>query len=176
MKIPLAVMTALMAGTLVAQAPNPSGTGQTGGADQSGSAPARSQSRSTAAQSRSERRANWVVQELTRELNLTPDQQSQIRGIFADAHKNQQALEPKIRQEHLALKSAVKSGNDAEIDRILESNSQLNTQLLSMHVKAMAKAYKVFTPEQQTKFDQMDRNWFGLRGHAAGSEKPSGGE
>jgi len=165
-----------MAGTLVAQAPNSSGAGQTG-ADQNAPAQTRSQNRPATTQNRAERRTNWMVRQLTNELNLTTDQQSQVRNIFAEAHKSQQALEPKIREEHLALKSAVKSGNDAEIDRILQSNSQLNTQLQAAHIKAMAKVYKILTPDQQTKFDQMDSSWFGGPGkHAAASEKPSGGE
>ena len=120
-----------------------------------------------AAQSQTrEYRSGYMVRYLSKQLNLTPDQQAQARRIFADTRKSSEALMPKIREEHEALNAAVKTGNDHEIDRILQQNSQLNSDFEAMHVKAMAKVYQTLTSDQKAKFDQLGSRWVGAGHHA----------
>ena len=59
-----------------------------------------------------------MVARLTRQLNLTPDQQNHARSIFADARKQAQSLAPKLRGERQAMSAAIKSDNEAQIDQI----------------------------------------------------------
>jgi len=153
MKKTLTLLIAGMAGTLMAQ------TSTQASPNQSGTSSAQAQSR--------QRRSDFMVQHLTNQLNLTSDQQTRVRKIFVDSRKNSEAIMPKIREEHEALTSAVKSGNDHEIDRILQQNSQVNADFEANHVKAMAKVYQLLTPEQKTRFDQMDSRWFSRERHGA---------
>jgi Spy/CpxP family protein refolding chaperone len=155
MKVPLVFLAIAMAGTLAAQ---------------QGTQPSSNQNYSNQKYSnRTEatKRSDYISEHLAKELNLTPDQQTKVRAIFADTHQRAQALEPKMREEREALKTAVKAGNDREIDRILQQNSQLNADFEAMHVKAMAKVYAMLTPDQKTKFDQLDHGWFGPAQHGA---------
>ena len=148
MKPLITFLTIVMAGALYAQQPAPSG----------GNPP------STTRQQSAARRSNHGAR-LTRALNLTPDQQTKVKAIFADARQRREALAPKMREERAALKTAVQKGDDREIDRILHQNAQLNADVRALHVKAMAKVYALLTPDQKTKFDQMGAGRFGRERH-----------
>jgi Spy/CpxP family protein refolding chaperone len=144
MKIPLTFLTILMAGTLGAQQSTPSG-----------------ENPSTTTGERAPRRSHNATRHLSRELNLTPDQQTKVKAIFADARQRGEALAPKMHEERAALKTALKKGDDREIDRILHQDAQLNADFRAVHVKAMAKVYAILTPDQKTKFDQLRAPGFG---------------
>jgi Spy/CpxP family protein refolding chaperone len=99
-----------------------------------------------------------MVSRLTKRLNLTPDQQTQARSIFGDAHKQAQALAPKLRGERQAMSAAIKSDNEASIDQIARQDAQLNSQARAIHAKAMAKFYSTLTADQKAKFDATSMN------------------
>jgi Spy/CpxP family protein refolding chaperone len=141
-------LTIAMAGALFAQQTAPSG----------GNPPTTTRQQSAA------RRSNHAAR-LTRALNLTPDQQTKVKAIFADARQRREALAPKMREERAALKTAVQNGNDREIDRIVHQNAQLNADVRALHVKAMAKVYALLTPDQKAKFDQLRASRFGRERH-----------
>jgi Spy/CpxP family protein refolding chaperone len=155
MKVPLAFLAIIMAGTLAAQQTPQSGSNQN------------YSNQKYSNQTQATKGPDYISEHLAKELSLTPDQQTKVRAIFADTHQSAQALEPKMREERDALKMAVKAGNDYEIDRIIQQNSQLNAEFEAMHVKAMAKVYALLTPAQKTKFDQLDHGWFGPAQHGA---------
>jgi Spy/CpxP family protein refolding chaperone len=148
MKLPLAFTALAIAGTLAAQNPLPPGHPLAGGQAQTGERFGR-------------RGGDFFVQRLTRELALTPDQQMKVRQIFADTRKSAEALNPKMGEQHAALRAAIKANNDAEIDRIIHDNCGMIADFHALHAKAMAKVYQLLTPTQKTKFDQMDMRWFG---------------
>jgi Spy/CpxP family protein refolding chaperone len=154
MKLPLAFLPIVVAGTLAAQQSTQPGSNQNSNQKYSN-------------QTQATKGPDYISEHLAKDLNLTPDQQTKVRAIFADTHQRAQALEPKMREEREALKTAVKAGDDREIDRILHQNAQLNADFQAMHVKAMAKVYAMLTPEQKTKFDQLDSGWFGPAHHGA---------
>ena len=153
MKIPLTFLALLMAGTLGAQQSTPSGVNP-----------------STTTGERAPRRPHYA-EHLSRELNLTPDQQTKVKSIFADARQRREALAPKMREERAALKTAIKKGDDREIDRVLHQDAQLNADFRAVHIKAMAKVYAILTPDQKTKFDQLGAASFGRPRH--GGAKPA---
>jgi Spy/CpxP family protein refolding chaperone len=96
-----------------------------------------------------------MVDRLSSRLNLTADQQSQAKAIFGKARADERAFQPKLKQERVALRSAIKSDNEAQIDQILAQDSQLNAQARAIHAKAMAKFYQILNPAQRTQFDHM---------------------
>ena len=146
MKLPLAFTAVAIAGTLAAQTPAAPATGGTPRAQVG---------------ERGGVRSDFFVQRLTRELSLTPDQQTKVRQIFADTRRSAEALSPKMGEQHAALRAAIKANNDAEIDRIIHDNCGMIADFHALHAKAMAKVYQLLTPTQKTKFDQMDMRWFG---------------
>ena len=105
-----------------------------------------------------------MVARLSQRLNLTADQQTQARAIFKQARADAKALSPKLRNERVALRTAIKSDNEPQIDRILNQDSQLNVQAKAIHAKAMAKFYQTLNPDQKAKFDHM-----GMRHRKAGA-------
>jgi periplasmic protein CpxP/Spy len=126
----------LIASTAVAQTPAP--------ADQ-------------ATQMKSHRRAMGGPQlgRLTRQLNLTVDQQNQARSIFQAARAQAKSAAPQVRAERQQMSDAIKSGNEAQIDRLAQQNAQLSSSNRAIHAKAMAKFYSMLTPDQKTKFDTL---------------------
>ena len=155
MKVPLAFLPIVVAGTLAAQQSTQPGSNQN------------YSNQRYSNQTQATKGPDYISEHLAKELNLTPDQQTKVRAIFADTHQRAQALEPKMREEREALKMAVKTGNDREIDHVLQQNAQLNADFQAMHVKAMAKVYAMLTSEQKIKFDQLDSEWFGPAHHGA---------
>ena len=95
-----------------------------------------------------------MMQRLTAQLNLTPDQQAQAHAIFKNSRQQAQALRPQLQQERQAMSNAVKSDNEAQIDQLTQQNSQLNGQLRAIHAKARAQFYALLTPAQKTTYDQ----------------------
>jgi Spy/CpxP family protein refolding chaperone len=96
-----------------------------------------------------------MVHRLSMRLKLTADQQNQARAIFKQSRADAKSLSPKLRNERVALRTAVKTDNEAQIDQILNQDSQLNAQARAIHAKAMAKFYQILSPEQKAKFDHM---------------------
>jgi Spy/CpxP family protein refolding chaperone len=96
-----------------------------------------------------------MVGRLSMRLKLTPGQQNQAQAIFKQSRADAKSLSPNLRDERVALKAAVKTDNEAQIDQILQQNSQLNAQARAIHAKAMAKFYQILTPAQKAKFDRM---------------------
>lgn len=141
MKIPLILVPVLMAGAMMAQ--------QTPAPNQP---PAHRNAHQTAARHRT------MLQRLTARLNLTSDQQSQVKAILKDSRAQAKDLSAKLKDERSALEAAVKSDSSQEIDRITQQNAQVNAQIRAVRAKAMAKIYAVLTPDQKAKIDQrMDR-------------------
>jgi Spy/CpxP family protein refolding chaperone len=113
-----------------------------------------------------------MVARLSARLNLTPDQQNQARTIFKQARAEAKALSPKLHNERVALRTAIKSDNEAQIDRILNQDSQVMVQTRAIHAKAMAKFYQTLNPDQKARFDKMSEH-NAMRRHQ-GAAQPSG--
>jgi Spy/CpxP family protein refolding chaperone len=96
-----------------------------------------------------------MVHRLTRELNLTPDQQTQARKIFEQARQQAQSLNPALRGQRQALSAAIKSDNESQIDQIALQGAQTNARARAIHAKATAKLYSILSPDQKAKFDQV---------------------
>lgn len=120
--------------------------------------PANTQPNTSSKTGQTEHNRPTMMQRLTADLNLTPQQQTQAKQIFDQSREQRRALGPKLREEREAMINAIKTNNVREIDRLTQSNSQLNAQAAGIHAKAMAKFYAILTPEQKTKMDQkLDR-------------------
>jgi Spy/CpxP family protein refolding chaperone len=95
------------------------------------------------------------VQRLSERLNLTPDQQKQIRAMFRGAYAQAKPLRAQLHQERASLAMAVKTDSEQQIDQITRQNADVLAQLQAIHAKTMAKVFSILTPEQKVKFDAM---------------------
>lgn len=110
---------------------------------------------------------------MTARLNLSQDQQTKAHSIFAKAREQEKALQPKLREERMALRTAVKADNEGQIDHILQQNSQLNTQAREIHTKAVAQFYQVLNPSQKAQFDKMAAHRWGNHAKQTGASTES---
>ena len=104
------------------------------------------------------RRAH-MAQRISQYLNLTPDQQAQAKQIMATARQEATPLRQQMKQNREALASAIKSGNDAQIDQVSKAEAPVVSQLTAIRAHAFEKIYAMLTPEQKTKADNI-RQWF----------------
>lgn len=110
------------------------------------------------------RRHAGFGQRMTQALNLTPDQQATAKQVMMQAREQAAPLRQQLKQSREALANAVKSGNDAQIDRITKDQAPLMAQLAAIRAHAFEKIYATLTPEQKTKADTMRQNFMSHRG------------
>ncbi len=125
------ILTAVLAGTLAAQAPP--APGPPSPADH----------------------AQRQVKFLTTMLSLTAAQQQQATTIFTDAATSAAAVHKNMRAARQSLDDAVKSNNSAGIDQTAANIGQLTTQLTSIEAKARAAFFQILTPDQQNKMTEL---------------------
>jgi Spy/CpxP family protein refolding chaperone len=147
-KLPIIALGVLTAGAMLAQKTVPAPTAAPSDQSQQ-QTPAHSQPRQTA--------RNWqdrLLHRLTMRLNLSADQQMQVKGILQQARAENKSLQPQVRQERMQLHAAIKSDSLGQIDQITHQNMDLNSKMEATHVKTIAKIYSILTPDQKAKFDQ----------------------
>lgn len=93
----------------------------------------------------------------TRALNLTDAQQSQIKQIIAN---EKPAMHPLMQQEeqfHQQMMQLATGANfdEAKAQGIAAQEAQTHTQIEVEHAKIISQAYQVLTPDQKTKFAEM---------------------
>jgi Spy/CpxP family protein refolding chaperone len=98
---------------------------------------------------------------LTTLLSLTTSQQQQATTIFTNAASTAQSLHSSMKSAHQALNTAVTSNDAATIESTATTIGNLTAQLTVAQAKADAAFYQILTPEQQTKFAQLES-----QGHA----------
>ena len=88
-------------------------------------------------------------------LNLTPDQKTMAKSIFAQAREQSKPVRMEMRQNREALASAVKSNDKTQIDKLSAERGRLVAKLSADRGEAMAKFYQTLTPAQRAKADAM---------------------
>jgi Spy/CpxP family protein refolding chaperone len=112
---------------------------------------------------------------LARRLSLTSAQQQQATTIFTDTAATEKSVFQQMRTAHASLKAAVEKNDTAAIDQLAGSIGNLTTQLTAAHAKADAAFYQVLTPDQHSRFSQMEEHGPGMgRGMGHGRGGPGG--
>jgi Spy/CpxP family protein refolding chaperone len=89
-------------------------------------------------------------------LGLTDAQKEQIRSITKEAFAGNQTLRTQLKAAHDAEQAAIKAGkSDAELAQLAANSAPLQTQLHATRLQTEAKIYKVLTPDQQAKLNEM---------------------
>jgi Spy/CpxP family protein refolding chaperone len=109
-----------------------------------------------------QRRAHRA-QRMANYLNLTAEQRAQAKIVMGTAREQAKPLREQLKSDRVALRSAIKAGNDAQIDRITKAEAPLIAQLSAIRAHAFEKVYATLTPEQKTKADNMRQNFMSHR-------------
>jgi len=97
------------------------------------------------------------------DLNLTADQQAQIRAAFKAAAEFRTGMVGRGRDLRNQLAAAIKAGDQAKVEKASQDLGELLQQQIAFQAKTIAKVYALLTPEQKTKLDQEVGRSLGLR-------------
>ena len=101
-------------------------------------------------------RGHMDLDRIAQALNLTDSQKEQARTIFQRAHESAQPIRQELKDNREKLSTAAKATNsEADIQKLAEEQGRLLGKLIAIHTEASAKFYRMLTPEQRVKYDQM---------------------
>lgn len=98
-------------------------------------------------------------------LNLTPQQRTQDRAIFQDAHQQAQQVRQQLMQTRHSLRAAIQSDDMNMIKQLSSTEGSEIGQLTAIRSSAMAKAYQNLTPEQKHKVAELEQAHQAAREH-----------
>jgi Spy/CpxP family protein refolding chaperone len=89
-------------------------------------------------------------------LNLTDPQKEQARTIFQHARESALPIRRELKEKREKLFAAAKTTNsEADIQKLAEEQGRLLGKLIAIRTEASAKFYRMLTPEQRVRYDQM---------------------
>lgn len=103
-------------------------------------------------------------QRLTRRLGLNAQQQNTAHTALEEARVILKGSAQQERDLRTQLSTAVKAGNEAEIDRVSRDLSSLHQQRTATEAKAMAKIYGSLSADQKTEMDRVLGRSLGVPG------------
>ena len=90
-------------------------------------------------------------QRLAQTLGLNAEQQNAVHSAMLESHVLGQGLQDKMKIAHDNLTTAIKSGNEDQIDKASADIAALHQQETSIHAKTMSKIYGALSADQKTK-------------------------
>ena len=102
--------------------------------------------------------AQMSERRLTKELGLNAEQSNRINTILQESRVAQQGNRERISTLHTSLATAVKNGDEGQIESITREMGNLHQQELSARAKTWAKVMSTLNAEQKAKLaPRMDR-------------------
>lgn len=102
------------------------------------------------------RHSGWMLRHMTKELNLTADQQTQIKSIMQAQKAKVQPLMQQLRQNEQAQNANITGTFDeAQARTFAGQQAQLMTDLIVERQRTKSQIYAVLTPEQRQKAQQL---------------------
>ncbi len=113
---------------------------------------------------------------LTDRLSLTSAQQTQVTSILSSGDSNDVTARASMKAAHDSLNTAVQANDPAAMEQAATTIGNLTAQSTLARAKTDAAIYKVLTPEQRTKYAQMqaDMGRGGPRGRGGFGGRGSG--
>jgi Spy/CpxP family protein refolding chaperone len=114
---------------------------------------------------------------LTDRLSLTSAQQTQVTAILSSGDANGTTARASMKAAHDSLNAAVQSGDAAAMEQAATTIGSLTAQSTLTRAKTDAAIYKLLTPDQRTKYAQMqaDMGRGGPRGRGGRGGEEGGG-
>jgi periplasmic protein CpxP/Spy len=102
------------------------------------------------------RHSGWMLKHMTKALNLTEAQQTQIKGIMADGKTRTMPLMQQLRQNEQAQNANINGTfNEEQARAFAGKQAQLTTDLIVEKQRTRSQIYAVLTPEQRQKAQQL---------------------
>ena len=111
---------------------------------------------------------------LTQQLGLNAEQQNKVHTAIEEARVVQQGLAQKEGDARTRLATAVRAGNEAQIDSISQELSQLNQQRTAARAKSIAKVYATLNADQKTRIEGQLNRELGVPGIGRGAGRGPG--
>ena len=104
-----------------------------------------------------QRRQMNQIDQMLRPLNITPDQELRIQGIYAEMAEERQAANRRLRLAHRALSEAIQSPtpNEALIEQRSKEVSDAQATTIRLRSLTEARILQVLTQEQRMKLRQL---------------------
>lgn len=101
-------------------------------------------------------RHGWMLQRMTKALNLTDAQQTQIKSIMADSRTRTKPLMQQLRQNEQAQNANVNGNFDEAAARAFAGKqAQIMSNLIVERQRTKSQIYSVLTPDQRQKALQL---------------------
>lgn len=102
---------------------------------------------------------NWRLTHLTRALDLSDAQQQQVKSLVEEQRPALKALMQQMVSERQQMLAATQNGqfDAAKVQAIANQQGQTMASLIVARQELQSKIYGLLTPEQRTKFDQMQQ-------------------
>jgi Spy/CpxP family protein refolding chaperone len=113
---------------------------------------------------------------LTDRLSLTSAQQTQITAILNSADANGSTSRASMKAAHDSLNAAVQANDPAAMEQAATAIGNLTAQSTLARAKTDAAIYKLLTPDQRTKYSQMQQDMGMGRGGPRGRGGRGGDE
>lgn len=102
------------------------------------------------------RHHGWMLKHMTKALNLTEAQQTQIKNIMADGEAKTRPLMQQLRQNEQAENANMNGTfNETEARAFAGKQAQITTDLIVEKQRTQSQIYAVLTPEQRQKAQQL---------------------
>jgi periplasmic protein CpxP/Spy len=103
------------------------------------------------------RHSGWMLQRMTRELNLTDAQQTQIKGILQAQRAKVQPLIAELRQNRQQWNSNATAGafDETQARSFANKQAQIMSNLMVEKARTKSQIYAVLTPDQRQKAGQL---------------------
>ena len=89
-------------------------------------------------------------QRLAQHLALSAEQQNKVHTVMADSRVQSSGLNEKMRTLHTTMNTAIKNGDEGQIDKLSTDIANLHQQQTAIHSKTIARIYATLTPDQKT--------------------------
>jgi hypothetical protein len=111
---------------------------------------------------------------LTRQLGLSAEQQNKVHTAIEESRVVQQGMVQKESDARTRLATAVRAGNEAQIDSVSQELAQLHQQRTASQAKTIAKVYAALNADQKTLIEGQLNRTLGVPG-LRGRDLPPGG-
>jgi protein CpxP len=97
---------------------------------------------------------------MLKQLDLTSDQQSQVKAIFEKEKPTLQPLMQQMRQNHSAMSALEAAGtfDEAKTRALATQNSQTMIELQVEHARVKSEIMQILTADQKAKLAQIEAN------------------
>ena len=100
-----------------------------------------------------------MLDHMTKALNLTSEQQTQIKALFDAAHATNETRHERLHELHKQMEEVTANGafDEAKVRAIASEQAQLMTETMVEHQRIKSKIYGLLTAEQRAKAEEMHK-------------------